>query len=316
MKKPVLQNAVVILGGYSAFALVVNMTSGVVVQYMPSVLLFALLATAMFMGYRGNSDNKKWIDGLFVAIPYLLGMGCYMVARMLQNGDWIKSYRMIVPAAYAQLDLMKKLTFGALGQDLLVGLTLFLAAVLTYVGIRVGMCVKTGETIAKKLVYNNVLLWGIHFYMMALLGQVIISNPKLQMDDTQRMVSGAIVTVMIFVVYFFIGKWSKAFTSMGLQLVSCMSVTLTALGMYVASLFLIYPSGRYEVYILPVAHSFFGVIGKELALLLGAKAEFISQYGMVVSLLLILMPMVLVCVGNRAARTQEKVWVDAESLVE
>ncbi|MGL4738385.1 MAG: hypothetical protein ACRCW2_13120 [Cellulosilyticaceae bacterium] len=302
MKKPAVGNAVILLGGYLVFTLVANVAAGVLVQYMPMVLLFGLLTSAMIMGYGVSKESKKWLDILFVGIPYVLGMVCYGCARLLQNGDLIKVYRTIVPAVYAQIDLMNQITFGMIQRDVLVVVTLLMVATLTYGAVRFGMWVKTAETTNKKLIYNNVLVWGVHFYMMALLGQLVLQNPQLQMDNKLRMISGGIVTLVIFIVYFVIGKYSKNLEHGWLQVMSYLSVTLTAVGMYIASLLLIYPSGRYEVYVLPVAQSFFGVIGKALATALGEKAEFISQYGIVVSILLMLLPGLLVFIGNHTSR--------------
>lgn len=301
MKKPAVRNAVILLGGYLLFTLVANVASDVVVQYMPRVLLVGLLTTAMIMGYSISKANKKWLDLLCVGVPYILGIGCYGVARVLQSSELIKVYRMMVPAAYAQLDLVDQLTLGILQRDLLVVITLFIGCIVTYGAVRFGMFISSGETTSKKLVYNNVLLWGVHFYMMALLGQLVLQNPQFQIDNKVRMISGAIVTGVIFVVYFLVGKYSKNFERRWLQIASFMSVTLTTLVMYVACLFTIYPSGRYEVYILPVAQSFFGVMGKALAQQLGAKAEFISQYGILVSVMLMIIPIILVFLGNRTA---------------
>lgn len=302
MNKVVGRNVSVILGGYILLALVANYGSGVVIEHMPSVLLFGALATVVMMGYLCSTQNKKWLDGIVIALPYVMGMMIYGIARVFSQSDLIKMYRMIVPYSYTQVDLVGKMTFGIFSRDIVTVLTLVLSGFLSYGALRLGMKLRQSEKIFSKIIYNNILIWGIHFYVVTLLGQIVLDNPTLLTNDKMRMISGAVVTVIIFVIYFGIGKLSKSLNNAGLQIVSSCSVSLTALGMYIASLLLLYPSGRYEIFILPIAQSFFGVIGKAAALQLGAEATYISQYGIIVSIVLMLMPIVLVYVGHSASR--------------
>ncbi|MGL4345212.1 MAG: hypothetical protein ACRCTE_08450 [Cellulosilyticaceae bacterium] len=302
MKKDSIRNVSIILVAYILLVGVTNSASSILVEFMPTVLLFGTLITSVITGYLMRPQGRRGFELVAIIIPYLLGVGVYGIARILKSAEWIALYRKMMPHCYAQVSLLNKITFERLPKDMQVILAVALIAMLSYVCMRLGMKLQRSQKTVCKLIYNNILLWGIHFYMFAILGGLVTLMPRMLTDDGVRITSGAVVTVVIFVVYFVIGKYSKTFENIGMQMLSCCSVTLTATVMYVASLLLVYPSGRYEIFIIPVAQSFFGVMGKELAMVLGQSADYISQYGYVVSVLLLLVPMVLVCIGNVTSR--------------
>ena len=284
-------------------------------KFTPVLLVVGALVMYMMIGLIQRSEDK-WGGRIAVVLPYILSGGMYIVARIGQNTELIALFRNIVPQVYQPLNKITKMMHQEISRDGMVAILMIVFVVLALFMLEIGRRIGNGESNMAKFFYNNVLVWGMHFYLFLVIHALILAHPVFMSNHKMRNLFAVGTTLIIFIVYFLVGRACKTIRQQLVQFLSCMSVSLTALMMYGLGNLLVWDIGIYERYILPVAASFIGTMCKGLGNATGAAGIVISQYGVVATLIMISVPTILIFVGKLASipeeNAEEKTKVEAK----
>lgn len=273
-------------------------------KFAPMILVIGALAMYMMIGFMQRKEDK-WGGRIAVILPYIISGVIYTVARIGQNTELIALFRKIVPQVYQPLNKITFLMDQQLSRDALTGILLIVFAVLALVMLELGRRMSISESNVAKFFYNAVLVWGVHFCLFLMIHGLIAGNPAFMNDEKMKNLFAVGVTLAIFFVYFLVGRACKTISQQVVQFLSCASISLSAFIMYGLGQMLVWDIGIYERYILPVATSFIGTMCRALGVATGATGTVISQYGVVASFIMIIVPTILIFVGKLASIPEE-----------
>ncbi|MDA3734165.1 hypothetical protein PBV87_22080 [Niameybacter massiliensis] len=274
-------------------------------KFAPILIVLGTCGTYLLLGCL---LDKKGIWGSRIAI-FLTYIGAgiiYAVGRGIQSTELITVFRRMVPQVYHSIGKLG----GAIGVeisrdvDVAIGLAVLLIVALGM--LELGRIIRGSKGQAWGVCYNLILTGTGYFYLFMITHIIVMAFPTLMNDSKQKMIFGAIMTIVIFVTCFFLGKLCRTLQSRVLQCLSSCGITVMLFVLYGLGVFLIWDIGIYERYMLPVATSYIGTLCRSLGVVLGAKAQVISQYGVVASSLMILAPTLLIIAGKFSSLDKTK----------
>lgn len=283
-------------------------------SFAPTLLVVGTLSMYLMIGFM-QKDDGIWGGRLAVILPYIIGGIIYGIGRVGKNTELIALFRKIVPQVYQPLNKISLAIDQSVSRDILIVLLSIGFIVLGIVMLELGQRIKASDKNVAKFTYNLVLVWGIHFYLFLGTYAVLLLNPKFMSDSRLNILFAVGMTCVLFIVYFFAGRACRTISNKILQFLSCSSVSITGLMMYGLGLFLIWNIGIYERYMLPIATSFIGTICKAIGVATGAEAATVSRYGVLASVMMILIPVLLIFMGKVASipeKSKEALQADLE----
>lgn len=268
--------------------------------------LFSFVPVLLIIGVLGNYFilgailNEKGIWGGRIAIisTYAVGGIIYTMGRLFINTELIAAFRRLVPQVYHSVGILEQWTYEKVSRDTLIAIFMIVFLILSLLVLEFGKKIKVSTKELGTFTYNIVLVWMVHFYLFMLTHSIVSKFTSLMNDNKQSLIFGAIMTIILFVTYFFLGKECRTLKSKVLQCISSSTITLTAIILYVLGLVFIVDIGVYERYMLPVATSYIGTLCKSLGIMTGANGKVIAQYGFLATSIMIIIPTLMITVGK------------------
>lgn len=280
-------------------------------SYTPELLVLGTLAMYMIIGFMQRHGDKR-AGRIAVILPYGVGVTMYAVARILKSADLMALFKKIVPQIYQPLNKISILMDQEISRDIIVAVLMMGFVVVSMLTLEIGRSMAASESSVMKFCYNIVLVWGVHFYLFMGAYAFAAMNPAFMSDIKMKNLFAVGMTLAIFLVYFLVGRACRNISLQIVQFLSCISISVSAMIMYVLGMLFIWDIGIYERYILPVATSFIGVMCKEIGQATGETAKVISQYGITASLIMSIVPSVLIFVGKLASMLEEDIQANEE----
>lgn len=268
--------------------------------------LFSFVPVLLIIGVLGNYFilgailNEKGIWGGRIAIisTYAVGGIIYTMGRLFINTELIATFRRLVPQVYHSVGILEQWTYEKVSRDTLIAIFMIVFLILSLLVLEFGKKIKVSTKEPSAFTYNIVLVWMVHFYLFMLTHSIVSKFTSLMNDNKQSLIFGAIMTIILFVTYFFLGKECRTLKSKVLQCISSFTITLTAIILYVLGLVFIVDIGVYERYMLPVATSYIGTLCRSLGIMTGANGKVIAQYGFLATSIMIIIPTLMITVGK------------------
>lgn len=268
--------------------------------------LFSFVPVLLIIGVLGNYFilgailNEKGIWGGRIAIisTYAVGGIIYTMGRLFINTELIATFRRLVPQVYHSVGILEQWTYEKVSRDTLIAIFMIVFLILSLLVLEFGKKIKVSTKEPSAFTYNIVLVWMVHFYLFMLTHTIVSKFTSLMNDNKQSLIFGAIMTIILFVTYFFLGKECRTLKSKVLQCISSSTITLTAIILYVLGLVFIVDIGVYERYMLPVATSYIGTLCRSLGIMTGANGKVIAQYGFLATSIMIIIPTLMITVGK------------------
>ncbi|MGL4799816.1 MAG: hypothetical protein ACRCWY_10555 [Cellulosilyticaceae bacterium] len=302
MNKEFWKSLLAVVGGYVLFTWLITDNWGTY-KYMPLLVLIGSLGTFFFIGSLLHKKVNLVGTAIGIFLPHIIGDIIYIVGINQQSEACIKLFRQIVPHVYMSRSF---LDFAQLQPSTKIIIMTLIIIPLSIGAVILGSKGREAVRTSGKWFFNNTLVWATHFFMFLVLTNLATKNPKIFSDQQAMMVFAILATLVIFIGYFFTGRACHTIKNVVGQVTSMISVTLTGLILYVGMLFVMVDAGIFERYILPVATSFIGIMCKELAIMTGATAKLISQYGFLATGIMLIVPVVLLCVGKFVSQSEAK----------
>lgn len=305
MKKGILKDLFVVLAGYFVFAYLISSNWGTF-KYLPTFVVIGALGVFFILG--GLLHNKKTKVGVIVAIvtPHMIADLFYVLGLQFKNSFFIELFRQVVPHVQSSMKLVEQIGLRDTLPSTRIAIATIMMIPLSYLAMVLGSKLRVSIKSSGKWVYNNILVWVVHFILFVVFTNVVTTFPSILKDEKTALMFAFLSTSILFVVYFFTGRGCLTIKNPIGQFTSMISVTATSLMLYIGTLLLFMNSGIFERYILPVATSFIGIICKKIGIMTGASAEIISRYGILATILMILAPVIIVYIGKVASLPDEK----------
>lgn len=266
-------------------------------SFVPVLLIIGILGNYFILGAILN-EKGIWGGRIAIISTYAVGGIIYTVGRLLINTELIATFRRLIPQVYHSVGILEQWTYGKITRDTLIAVFMVVFLILSLLVLEFGKRVKISTKERSGFTYNVVLVWMVHFYLFMPIHIIVSKFTSLMNDTKQSLIFGAIMTIILFVTYFFLGKESRTLKSKVLQCLSSSTITLTAIILYVLGLLFIVDIGVYERYMLPVVTSYIGTLCRSLGIMTGANVKVVSQYGFLATSIMIIVPTLMITVGK------------------
>lgn len=217
-------------------------------SYTPELLVLGTLAMYMMIGFM-QRHGDKWAGRIAVILPYGVGATMYAVARILKSADLMALFKKIVPQIYQPLNKISLLMDQEISRDIIVAVLLIGFVVVSILALEIGRSMAASESSVVKFCYNIVLVWGVHFYLFMGAYAFAAMNPAFMSDIKMKNLFAVGMTLVIFLVYFLVGRACRNISLQIVQFLSCISVSVSAMIMYALGMLFIWDIGIYERYI-------------------------------------------------------------------
>lgn len=305
MHKTFWKQLAVMIVGYLIYAYLIASNWGTF-KYLSIFVLLGAFITYFLLGAWTAKAHFDVTAVLGIVLPYGLATTFYYMGLAEKSETYIRLFRALTPQVYGSTDFLEPfIPVTMLPSNKYLILTVIIIP-LAYASYWLGGYCKRSEKSAVKWLYNNLLVWGIHYFLFVALTNIMTSYPKILTDERARILFAFIGTVILFGAYFLAGRICRTLPGKVGQITSVLSVTVTSVILYIGMLFLVVEGGVFERYMLPVATSFFGILCRQIGLWTGATAKVISQYGFIATLIMILIPTVMIVVGKYASLSDEE----------
>ena len=278
-------------------------------SFSPVLLIIGALGSYFILG---AFLDKKGIWGGRIAIvsTYIVGGIIYTIGRVIINTTLIATFRRMIPQVYHLVGATGQWASQSVSRDIRIALAMIIFLILSLLALEFGQRVKESTKELSSFAYNSILVWMGHFYLFMLTHAIVSKYTNLMNDEKQRLIFGAIMTIILFVSYFFLGKACRTLKSKVLQCLSSSTITLTAIILYVLGLVFVLDIGIYERYILPIATSYIGTLCRALGIAVGANGKVIAQYGFLASSIMIIIPTLMITVGKLSSISNDELLVE------
>lgn len=306
MKKNFIVSLMISLGVYTLFSILVGMNAGTV-KYMAPMMVLASLAVSFIIGGLISKHVHQVAILIAVGLPYAVGAVFYSLGRIFTSHQLIAVYRQFLPQVYFNADSIAKLLPSGTGREIVVGVGIVVTMILSYLCVQAGIKLKQTQKTWGKFIYNVVLVWGVQFCLFTAYEILVSAVPRILVDEQVKFYFAFIGTIIIFMIYFFVGRSCLTIKNQLLQVVSMMSASVTSFVIYALAIGLGVPFGMwmeigiYERYVLPIGTSFFGVICEAIGKMTGAMGGDVRNYGMFATCLLVMIPTLLIYMGKYAS---------------
>lgn len=306
-KKEFWNNVILSMGAQIFIAILVYITWGAA-KYVPGMILLFSLGVYFIVGRVSKKLDNAYLRTLAILVPHIIGIAIYFFGKTIGvTGKLIKVFRLGFPQTYNTADLMAAWGADSLGRSSLIIIAAILIAILTVVQFNLGSRFANKRS-SISATYNNIMVILTANYILAFFAtQCINWNNKIMVPSKAHSVFATVMGIVIVATYMFIGRYSrKTEQSKVWHMISLGTPVLISAIMYGLVKLGVYQALRYEIFIMPTANSIFGDLAKKIGIMLGNGAEYISQYGLIASILIWIIPTVWMIIGSSVGKEDLK----------
>lgn len=274
-------------------------------SFIPILLIIGVLGNYFVLGAILN-EKGIWGGRIAIISTYAVGGITYIMGRILINTELIATFRRLIPQVYHSVGILEQWTYERVSRDTLIAICMIVFLILSLCILEFGKRIRVSTKEYSSFTYNIILVWMVHFYLFMLTHGIVSKYTSLMNDSKQSLIFGAIMTIILFVTYFFLGKECRTLESKMLQCISSSVITLTAIILYILGLVYIVDIGIYERYMLPVATSYIGSLCRALGIVTGANVKVIAQYGFLATSIMISIPTLMIIVGKFSSLSNDE----------